>query len=342
MKSITTLSIATVLASLAVSVPLDVFKRELFNTAAVVQCAFTYFTYGTLDSTCEHYILIPGLIPSVVFKDVDFDFTVADQWAPMVSSSSIVGTIINLGLTPTVTSIGINIEIIDNDVSVGRIKTLPKEAKAIGTAVTTSFDPIPMPVPEDARSAFSSLLMALVISETRNLRLLGTLDATFKIPVLFGKTPAKTTLTFGLDVTNTFSGFNGLHETSFLSVVSNNMDDVNKKQTLELKVNINSASTFGIKVGDVMFDAAGPTGPIGTVTLKDLELKQGKNLEIAIVVIDLNLPSATDFLTALTKGDTTVTLTGTGSSPANAVTLLAIQAIKVDVVIPKNSFTKAV
>ncbi|KAF9378927.1 hypothetical protein CPB97_009248 [Podila verticillata] len=343
MKSIaTTLSIATVLASLAVSAPLEVFKRELFNSLAVVSCATNYFTLGNLGPQCEHYISIPGLIPSVVFNDIAFDFTVGDQWAPMVSSKSIVGTIIDLGLTPTVTSISIDVDIIDNGVTVGRIKTDPNVATASGTAVTTSFNPVSMPIPEDARSHFSSLLMALVTSESKNLRLFGTLGATFNIPTLFGKTPAKTALTFGLDVTNTFSGFNGLHETSFLSVVSNNMDDVNKKQTLEVTVNIKSTSTFDIKVGDVLFDAAGPTGHIGTVTLKDLDLKRGDNLETAILVIDLNLPGANDFITALQNADTTVTLTGTGSSPANAVTLLAIQALKVEVVVPKNSFTKTV
>lgn len=195
-----------------------------------------------------------------------------------------------------------------------------------------------MPIPEGAHKDFSSLLVELVTTKSSNVRLAGTLDVAFNFPFPIGKKA----LTLGLDVITTFSGFNSLHDTTFKSVISNNKDDVAKKQTLTLEVNVKSSSIVSVKVGDIMFNAAGLAGPIGTVTLKNAVLVQGDNLLTAIVVIDMSLSGATAFITGLENADATMTLTGTGSSPANDAILPAIQALKVDLVIPQKSFTKTV
>ncbi|KAF9310965.1 hypothetical protein BG003_007912 [Podila horticola] len=114
------------------------------------------------------------------------------------------------------------------------------------------------------------------------------------------------------------------------------MDEVNKKLTLTVKVNIKSPSTLSLKLGDIFFKTSGPDGPIGITTLQNVDLNHGDNPLTAIVVIDLSLAGAAKFVSGLDKADATVTLTGTGSSPANPVTLAAVQSLEINVVIPQT------
>ncbi|KAG0093417.1 hypothetical protein BGZ92_005659 [Podila epicladia] len=194
-----------------------------------------------------------------------------------------------------------------------------------------------MPVPANAHGVFSTAIAALTSTEeSRNIQLLGKIDATFKIP-LIGE---QTILGLGLDVTSELKGFNGLRDVTFLSLVSNTPDEANKKQTIELKVNVKSLSTFGIKVGDILFDTAGTAGPIGTTTLKDVVLTTGDNFLTAIVDVNLDLAGAAKFVSELQTADTTVTLTGTGSSPANPVILSALQSLKITFIIPQKFTSK--
>ncbi|KAG0361123.1 hypothetical protein BG005_009110 [Podila minutissima] len=191
-----------------------------------------------------------------------------------------------------------------------------------------------MPVPANAHDAFSAAITAIFSTESVNLQLLGKIDASFSIPLL----PVNPILSVGLDVTNEIKGFNGLLDVTFVSLVSNTPDESNKKQTIALKVNVKSPSIIGIKLGDILFNTAGPAEPIGTATLKDVVLKLGDNLLTAIVVIDLSLAGAAEFVSGLETADATVTLTGTGSSPVNPVILPAIQSLKINFVIP-HKFT---
>ncbi|KAG0323360.1 hypothetical protein BG000_002654, partial [Podila horticola] len=86
----------------------------------------------------------------------------------------------------------------------------------------------------------------------------------------------------------------------------------------------------------------GPDGPIGNTTLQNVVLNHGDNPLTAIVVIDLSLAGAAKFVSGLEKADATVTLTGTGSSPANPVTLAAVQSLEINVVIPQTFAPKTV
>lgn len=194
-----------------------------------------------------------------------------------------------------------------------------------------------MPVTADAHDTFSALLTALVRTESRDIRLFGTIDALFSFPFL-----GKKSVALGFDVTNVFKGFNGLHDTTFLSLTSKTMDEVNKKLTLTVKVNIKSPSTLSLKLGDIFFKTSGPDGPIGITTLQNVDLNHGDNPLTAIVVIDLSLAGAAKFVSGLDKADATVTLTGTGSSPANPVTLAAVQSLEINVVIPQTFTPKTV
>ncbi|KAG0361121.1 hypothetical protein BG005_009108 [Podila minutissima] len=221
----------------------------------------------------------------------------------------------------------------DDKAIIGRIETPESFASASGSLVTTSFKPVPMPVPTDAHDAFSATVTALLRSQARNIRFRGTLDATFQLPF-----PFKTATIKGIafDCNNVFAGMSGMNDVTFVSLVSNTKDDANKKQTITFKVNIKSSSAIGIKAGDFVFNSAGPAGPIGTTTFKDFNLKSGDNILTAITVIDLSLPGAAEFISGLDTAGATAILIGSGSSPTNAALLPAIQAMKFNVVIPQK------
>ncbi|KAF9305347.1 hypothetical protein BG003_001372 [Podila horticola] len=338
MKSIVTiLTIATALASLTMSVPMDIFKRQqlVFNSAVVVMCA----PAGDLPDNCKAALAIPGLVPSIDLHEITFDFTGLEPWSPLVSSSNLVGNMISLGIPNPVSTLSIHVDVLDGNVKVGRLETPANPATASGTAVSTSFEPVPMPIPADAHDAFSTLLATVVSTESKNITFHGTLDATFDLPFPLGK---KTIPGLGFDVTMAVKGFNGLRDVTFVSLVSNVRDDVHNRQTITFKMDMKSPSTYGLKMGDVVFDTAGPAGPIGTTTLKDLVLQRGDNVVTVIAVIDLNLPGAAGFISGLGSADATMTLTGSGSSPANPVILSAIQALKINITIPEKYMSKTV
>ncbi|KAG0098882.1 hypothetical protein BGZ93_010035 [Podila epicladia] len=209
----------------------------------------------------------------------------------------------------------------DDKVIIGRIETPASLAIANGSDVTTSFKPVPMPVPADAHDAFSATIAAVISSQARNIRFRGTLDATFKLPFPFGQ---PTIRGIAFDCNNLFAGFSGMNDITFVSLVSNIKDDPNKKQTITFRANIKSPSVIG------------PAGPIGETTIKGFSLKRGDNILTVIAVIDLSLPGATEFISGLDAAGSTVILIGSGSSPANAALLPAILAMKLNVAIPQK------
>ncbi|KAG0093419.1 hypothetical protein BGZ92_005661 [Podila epicladia] len=221
----------------------------------------------------------------------------------------------------------------DDKVIIGRIETPASLAIANGSDVTTSFKPVPMPVPADAHDAFSATIAAVISSQARNIRFRGTLDATFKLPFPFGQ---PTIRGIAFDCNNLFAGFSGMNDITFVSLVSNIKDDPNKKQTITFRANIKSPSVIGIKAGDIAFSLEGPAGPIGETTIKGFSLKRGDNILTVIAVIDLSLPGATEFISGLDAAGSTVILIGSGSSPANAALLPAILAMKLNVAIPQK------
>ncbi|KAG0028860.1 hypothetical protein BGZ81_004357 [Podila clonocystis] len=335
-----TLAIATALTSLAMSVPMEILKQQaVFNAATVLGCAPAFFAAGKLPKICKDALSIPGLIPSLVVNELTFDFTTNDPWLPKISSTSIVGTTIALGLPNPVSSLSIHADVIDDQTIIGRIETPASPASARGSDVTTSFSPVPMSVPADAHDAFSATIAAVVSSEAKSIRFRGTLDATFQLPFPFGKA---TIQGLAIDFIHVYVGFRGMNDITFVSLVSNTKDDASMKQTITFKVNIKSSSALGMKAGDFVFNSIGHAGPIGTTTFKDFSIKRGDNILIAIAVIDLSLPGATKFINSLDLADATAILIGSGSSPSNAAILPAIQSLNLKVVIPQKFKLKTV
>ncbi|KAG0039134.1 hypothetical protein BGZ82_009592 [Podila clonocystis] len=321
-----TLAIATALISLAMSVPMEVLKQQaVFNAAVVLGCAPAFFSKGKLPEVCKDALSIPGLIPSLVVNELTFDFTTNDPWLPKISSTSIVGTTITLGLPNPVSSLSIHADVIDDQAIIGRIETPASPASAIGSAVNTSFSPVPMPIPADAHDDFSATIVSVISSEAKN---------------IFAS--AITIQGVAVDFNHVFVGFRGMNDVTFVNLVSNTKDDANMTQTITFKVNIKSSSALGIKAGDFVFNSAGPAGPIGTTTIKDFSLKRGDNILTAIAVIDLRLPGATKFISGLDMADAIAILIGSGSSPANAAILPAIQSMRLNVVIPQKFKLKTV
>ncbi|KAG0315881.1 hypothetical protein BG000_005051 [Podila horticola] len=83
-------------------------------------------------------------------------------------------------------------------------------------------------------------------------------------------------------------------------------------------------------------NAAGPAGPIGSVTLEARTLEHGDNVANVVMVVDLSLASAVNFMSSVDTTDTTLVLTGFAGSTPNVAMAAANEAFNFSVVIPKK------
>lgn len=195
--------------------------------------------------------------------------------------------------------------------------------------------PVPLVVDAKAQADFAAFVKAIITSEPVSIPLKGNADISFKIKSIFpSKASIKVISGIGYATNTDFPGLNGLPDIKFDSLIANTRDADKNTQTISFKINIKVAPTLSVKLGDVVFNAAGRAGPIGTTTLKALTLVQGNNIIEAVTVVDLSLAGATEFMSGLSKADTTLTLTGFASSPTNPLTITAVEALKLNVVIP--------
>lgn len=202
-----------------------------------------------------------------------------------------------------------------------------------GGTVTTTFSPVPVTIPPNAREAYATLMADLVGLEAKGFTLKGTVDITFSLGFLLGQ---RTISSVGFEMVHVFKGLNGMPDVRFVSLTDNTVDAANQKQTLSFKINIKSLSNVTLKLGDFILNAAGPAGPIGTMTLRAHTIESGDNIVDTVMVVDLSLASAADFVHSLDAVDTTLVLTGFDGSTQHAAMKAAARSFRFSVVIPKK------
>ncbi|KAG0323358.1 hypothetical protein BG000_002652, partial [Podila horticola] len=131
-------------------------------------------------------------------------------------------------------------------------------------------------------------------------------------------------------------GLNGLPDIKFVGLDANAVDNVSNKQTIAFKVNVKVATKLGVKLGDIVFNTAGPAGPIGTTTFKAFSVEHGDNTIDAVTVVDLGLPNAANFVHELDIADSVLTLTGFDGSTQNPAILSGIEALRLTIIVPKK------
>ncbi|KAF9301510.1 hypothetical protein BGZ74_006620 [Mortierella antarctica] len=146
-----------------------------------------------------------------------------------------------------------------------------------------------------------------------------------------------TTLTgIGLEIDVAIPGLNGLPDIKFLSLIENTVDTGNMRQTISFKVNVKVATNLGVKLGDIVFNTAGPAGPIGTTTFKAFSVEHGDNTIDTVTVVDLNKPGAAGFVSGLDTADGVLILTGFAGSTQNPATVSGLEALHLTIVVPKK------
>ncbi|KAG0361122.1 hypothetical protein BG005_009109 [Podila minutissima] len=279
----------------------------------------------------------PGLMPSSELKLLRLDFT-ADGDFPLASAEIMTNLIPISTIILPMAQIKYKVAMSFNDRVVATIDTPLAKVSADASALTTIMAPVPLVVEAIAQADFAAFVKAIVTSESVPIPLEGKADISFNIkPFLASQASVKVISGIGYQTTTVFPGLKGLPDIKFVSLIANTPDADKKTQTISFKVNINVASNLSVKLGDVEFNAAGPAGPIGTTTFKALTLAHGDNTIEAVTVIDLSLAGAADFVSGLSTADAALTLTGFADSTTNPLTVTAVEALKLTVVIPKQS-----
>lgn len=175
-------------------------------------------------------------------------------------------------------------------------------------------------------------MAALVGLEAKSFTLKGTVDITFSLGFLLGQ---RTITGVGFEMIHVFKGLNGMPDVRYVSTTDNTVDATNKKQTLS-KINIKSLSNVTLNLGDLILNAAGPAGPIGTMTLRAHTIENGDNTIDAVMVVDLSLASAVNFVQSLDTVDTTLVLSRFDGSTQHAAMKAAARSFHFSIAIPKK------
>ncbi|KAG0028861.1 hypothetical protein BGZ81_004358 [Podila clonocystis] len=262
------------------------------------------------------------------------DLSAADPWSPLASSNGISVSILKIpGISLPLASGRVHLTIADNDTDIAHLDThLPVVSLIDGTVITT-FAPAPATILPTSREAYSKLMAALVGLEAKSVTLKGTVDITFSLGFLLGE---RTLSGIGFEMLHVFKGLNGMPDVQYIGLIDNIVDAANNKQIISFKINIKSLSNVSLKLGDFIMKAAGPAGPMGIVTLKSHTLEHGDNIVNAVMVTDLSLANAVDFMKSLETADTTLTLTGFPGSTPNVAMAAANEAFRFSVVVPKK------
>ncbi|KAG0361126.1 hypothetical protein BG005_009113 [Podila minutissima] len=227
-----------------------------------------------------------------------------------------------------------------NDVSVGHVETPFVPTTTTDSDMTTIMAPIPLAVPVAGHDAFAAFAKDLFTKESVPLHLIGKMDLTFtfpKLPSPFMVPTGPTTLTgIGLEIDVAIPGLNCLPDIKFLSLIENTVDTGNMRQTISFKVNVKVATNLGVKLGDIVFNTAGPAGPIGTTTFKAFSVEHGDNTIDTVTVVDLNKPGAAGFVSGLDTADGVLILTGFAGSTQNPATVSGLEALHLTIVVPKK------
>ncbi|KAF9213213.1 hypothetical protein BGZ59_005693 [Podila verticillata] len=329
-----TLYISAALASLAMGAPSNIFNRDPANIVTILSCLPIFIVTGAWSPKCQDAVAIPGLIPLMNVDHITMDFTTVDPWAPLASSNGISVSILKIpGISLPLASGRAHLTIADNDTDIAYIDTSLPVVSMSGGTVTATFSPAPVTIPPNAREAFSTLMADLVGLEAKGFTIKGTVDITFSLGFLLGQ---RTISNVGFEMVHVFKGLNGMPDVRFVSLTGNTVDAANKKQTLSFKINIKSFSNVTLKLGDFILNAAGPAGPIGTMILKAHTIKSGDNIIDTVMIVDLSLASAADFMQSLDTAGTTLVLTGSDGSTQLAVMKAAARSLRFSTVIPKK------
>ncbi|KAF9363590.1 hypothetical protein BGX34_003751 [Mortierella sp. NVP85] len=317
------------LATAAVAAPVE--KRDAASDR-LISCFIGLVFTGAWPGSCQAAVAVDlGLIKSITLNQMSMDFTGSNPWAPSTSSSDVVATMLGIpGISLPITKIRQHIILGDGAKQLGNLETPFAAASVNGATLKTSFPSSPLAVFSDAHAAFSSFVGSISSKASHTITLKGSVDAELNLGI-FGKT---TINGIGFNTQTPLAGLNNLQLTYKYPIDFN--FDAMPLVKLSSIIEIVNPSKLSLKLGDVSFSTATPSGYIGVSTIKNLSLVPGKNIVISTTALESNLPAATEFMNNLYTQDGQLSLTGFSGSSTNPALNGGLAAINSKLVVPKG------
>ncbi|KAG0351518.1 hypothetical protein BC939DRAFT_490696 [Gamsiella multidivaricata] len=330
LKAVALGALSALLATAAVAAPIE--KRDAASDR-IAACFVGLIFTGAWPGSCQAAIAVDvGLIRSIALDQMSIDFTPANAWAPLTSSSSITATMLSIpGITLPIDSISQHIIIADNGVQIGNIDTPWTGASVSGSTLKTSYPSSALNVFSSSHAAFSGFISALSTSASHPSTLQGTVDAKLNLGI-FGHL---TISGIGFKSSVPFSGLNNLQGMKYIYLIDTNFDTPGFI-TLTSIINIVNPSSLSLKLGNVAFSTSTSGGVVGTSTVKNLSLVPGNNYVLSTTALDTSKAAATDFLNDLTVKDVTLILSGYNATSTNPALNAGLAALKSNLVVPSN------
>ncbi|KAG0083674.1 hypothetical protein BGZ93_001670, partial [Podila epicladia] len=186
------LSVSAALASMAVCLPTEFFKRDFASVAK----------------------LIPGLLPATKLNQLTLDFTKGE--APLASSTEIVGSLIEIpGVTLPATKIKYKVDLSFDGAVIGTVDTPYADTSVKNTVLTVAMDPVVVTIDPKAQAGFAAFVKAVVTKDSVTIPLEGKMDISFDINVPILGVQARVLPAIGYATTTVFPGLNGLPNIKF-------------------------------------------------------------------------------------------------------------------------------
>ncbi|KAF9987820.1 hypothetical protein BGZ65_001674 [Modicella reniformis] len=326
--SLKTVALGALLASAAVAAPIE--KRDA-SDARIIACFVGLVFTGAWPGSCQAAIAVDiGLIKSIAVNQMSMDFTPSNPWAPTLSSSDTVATMLAIpGVSLPIDSIRQHIIISDSGTQLGNFDTPWSAASVSGANLKTTIASSVLNVFANSHTAFSSFVTSLSTKASHPVTLQGTVDAELNLGI-FGK---MTISGIGFKTDVPFAGLN-LKNVQYVYMIDTNFDTPGSIILTSI-VNIKNPSKLSLKLGDVNLSTATTEGYVGISALKGLTLVPGDNYLLSTTTLDMSLPASSNFLSALYSADVTLTLTGYAGTSTNPALHAGLGPLLNQLVIPK-------
>ncbi|KAF9359611.1 hypothetical protein BGX26_011947 [Mortierella sp. AD094] len=319
------------LAASALAAPIELEKRQ--TTADIICACFVGLIFtGSWPGSCQAAVAVDlGLITGIALNQLSMDFTPANPWAPTLSSSSLVASMISIpGITLPISSVRQHVLIADNGIQVGSFDTPWTAASVKGSALSSTIPTSTFNVFSTSQTAFSKFIGNIATKATYPLTLKGSVDAKLNLGI-FG------TLTvpgIGFNAVVPIAGLNGLSTINYVFLLST-VFGADGNIGLGVIVNLVNPSKLTLNLGDVSFSTATSDGYVGISTIKALTLVPGNNYAIATTVLDNTQPAANNVFNNIYTSNVPLTLTGFNATSKDAALNAGLSVIKSQLVIPQ-------
>ncbi|KAF9170029.1 hypothetical protein BGX20_009532 [Mortierella sp. AD010] len=319
------------MAASALAAPIEVEKRE--STSAILSACFIGLIFtGSWPGKCAAAVSVDiGLITGITLNQLSMDFTTSNAYAPTLSSSDLVASMISIpGITLPISSIRQDVLIADSNNQIGTFSSGWASSSVSGSSLKTTIPTSTFNVFSNSQAAFGTFISSIANEETYALTLKGSVDAKLNLGI-FG---TMTIPDIGFDANVPIAGLNGLKVIGYTYLLSTTFSTTGNIG-LGVIVNLPNPSKLTLNLGDVSFSTASVDGFVGYSTIKGLTLAPGNNYVIATTTLDNKQPAANKIFSSIYTSNVTLTLTGYNATSSNAALNAGLASMVSQMTIPQ-------